>query len=331
LAAASKVAIGLAMTTEPSAAARPRQLAAWLLFVAGLVFAMVVIGGITRLTESGLSITEWKPLSGAIPPLTHADWEHALELYRATPQYREVTGPAGTDVSERRTVHSERVAATGLASRRTGLAAATAPVRPTTAIMPSVNKVIVLALLLAGCITRGIAYEGSTTTAHGNLYNAFLFTDSKAREPGDLITVIVMESAKASKEVSKKDSKNAATNVDLSIPGTSNKAKFGSDTKYAGGSSTERKGSLAAKVTVTVAEVFPNGNLRINGEQLITINKEKQILRVTGIVRPRDIDSDNTVLSSYIADAKIEYLGKEGRSGWIHWLGPIGWIYNWLF
>ena len=70
-----------------------------LLFVAALVFAMVVIGGITRLTESGLSITEWKPVSGAIPPLTKADWQHAFDLYRQTPQYREVTGPAGMTLS----------------------------------------------------------------------------------------------------------------------------------------------------------------------------------------------------------------------------------------
>jgi cytochrome c oxidase assembly protein subunit 15 len=66
-----------------------------LLFIAGLVFAMVVVGGITRLTESGLSITEWKPISGAIPPLTQADWQHAFNLYKQTPQYREVAGPAG--------------------------------------------------------------------------------------------------------------------------------------------------------------------------------------------------------------------------------------------
>jgi len=60
---------------------------------------MVVVGGITRLTESGLSITEWKPISGAIPPLTQADWEHAFNLYRETPQYREVAGPAGMTLS----------------------------------------------------------------------------------------------------------------------------------------------------------------------------------------------------------------------------------------
>ena len=87
----------LPTTTAPNATAhtRPRGLSNLLLVVAGMVFAMVVVGGITRLTESGLSITEWKPISGAIPPLTEADWQHAFDLYRQTPQYREVAGPAG--------------------------------------------------------------------------------------------------------------------------------------------------------------------------------------------------------------------------------------------
>ena len=78
---------------------RPRAISSLLLLVAGLVFAMVVVGGITRLTESGLSITEWKPISGTIPPLSHADWQHAFDLYRQTPQYREVAGPAGMTLS----------------------------------------------------------------------------------------------------------------------------------------------------------------------------------------------------------------------------------------
>src|SRR3954464_15144060 len=79
--------------------ARPRAISNFLLVVAGLVFAMVVVGGITRLTESGLSITEWKPISGVIPPLTAADWNRAFDLYRQTPQYREVAGPAGMTLS----------------------------------------------------------------------------------------------------------------------------------------------------------------------------------------------------------------------------------------
>ena len=79
---------------------RPRALSNWLLVVAAIVFAMVVVGGITRLTESGLSITEWKPLTGAIPPLNQADWARAFELYQATPEYREINGPAGMTLAQ---------------------------------------------------------------------------------------------------------------------------------------------------------------------------------------------------------------------------------------
>src|SRR3954467_12701090 len=81
--------------TRVEDAKRPRELSNLLFFVATLVFAMVVVGGITRLTESGLSITEWKPVSGIIPPLARADWQSAFNLYQQTPQYQQVAGPAG--------------------------------------------------------------------------------------------------------------------------------------------------------------------------------------------------------------------------------------------
>ena len=75
---------------DPSAkqiAARP-YIQAWLLAVAGLVFAMVIVGGATRLTDSGLSITEWKPILGALPPLNQADWLEAFEKYKQIPEYQ---------------------------------------------------------------------------------------------------------------------------------------------------------------------------------------------------------------------------------------------------
>ena len=78
-----------------SSTARPLALSRLLLLVAALVFAMVVVGGVTRLTESGLSITEWKPISGAIPPLSHAEWVRMFDLYQATPEFRQINGPAG--------------------------------------------------------------------------------------------------------------------------------------------------------------------------------------------------------------------------------------------
>jgi cytochrome c oxidase assembly protein subunit 15 len=78
---------------------RPRALSNLLFLVAGLIFAMVVIGGITRLTESGLSITQWDVVSGVVPPLSHADWVREFELYQQTPQYIEVASPAGMTLS----------------------------------------------------------------------------------------------------------------------------------------------------------------------------------------------------------------------------------------
>jgi cytochrome c oxidase assembly protein subunit 15 len=81
-------------------APRPIAIANWLLFVAALVFAMVVVGGITRLTESGLSITRWDLIRGTLPPLSEEAWERAFALYRATPEYIEVNGPAGMDLAQ---------------------------------------------------------------------------------------------------------------------------------------------------------------------------------------------------------------------------------------
>ena len=79
-----------ATLSRSSAAPAPRAIARWLLSVAALVFIMVVVGGITRLTESGLSITQWKPITGAIPPLTHDQWMEAFRLYQKTPEYQQI-------------------------------------------------------------------------------------------------------------------------------------------------------------------------------------------------------------------------------------------------
>ena len=83
----------IALSVPP--AARPLAVARWLWAVAALVVTMVVVGGITRLTESGLSITEWQPISGALPPLTEAQWQTQFAAYQQIPQYTQVNGPAG--------------------------------------------------------------------------------------------------------------------------------------------------------------------------------------------------------------------------------------------
>jgi cytochrome c oxidase assembly protein subunit 15 len=80
-------------------ASRPLALARWLFAVAALVALIVAVGGITRLTESGVSITEWKPVTGAIPPMSETQWQAEFDAYRHTPQYTRINGPAGMTLS----------------------------------------------------------------------------------------------------------------------------------------------------------------------------------------------------------------------------------------
>jgi cytochrome c oxidase assembly protein subunit 15 len=79
-----------AHSPAPARQVRPAAIADWLLFVAALVFLMVVVGGITRLTESGLSIVRWEPVSGTLPPLSADQWQAAFDAYRDSPQYRQI-------------------------------------------------------------------------------------------------------------------------------------------------------------------------------------------------------------------------------------------------
>ena len=80
---AGEAGTGALMTRVRGApVARPQAIATWLWIVAGLVVLMVSVGGITRLTESGLSITRWEPVSGILPPLTEAQWQAQFALYR---------------------------------------------------------------------------------------------------------------------------------------------------------------------------------------------------------------------------------------------------------
>lgn len=75
---------------ERRSAVRPRQLSWWLFIVAVLVYALVFVGGATRLTQSGLSIVSWKPVSGIVPPLSQADWDTEFDAYKATPEFQKI-------------------------------------------------------------------------------------------------------------------------------------------------------------------------------------------------------------------------------------------------
>ena len=88
------------LSAPPAGVTRPLILARWLWVMAAMVITMVVVGGITRLTESGLSITEWKPVMGTLPPLTDAQWQMEFDAYKQIPEYKLVTGPAGMTLAD---------------------------------------------------------------------------------------------------------------------------------------------------------------------------------------------------------------------------------------
>tara|TARA_R110002110_G_scaffold85816_4_gene223788 strand:+ start:123328 stop:124389 length:1062 start_codon:yes stop_codon:yes gene_type:complete len=96
------IADNIEIVTSRHRSANDRAIGLWLLVCAGMVLAMVVIGGITRLTGSGLSIVEWRPVMGFLPPLSDVAWDRVFDLYRATPQYLEVN--AGMTLAEFRAI-----------------------------------------------------------------------------------------------------------------------------------------------------------------------------------------------------------------------------------
>ncbi len=151
-----------------------------------------------------------------------------------------------------------------------------------------------------------------------------LFYDVKAQTVGDIVTVAIYEQASASKQASTTTGRDSS--VSAGIPnffglernlGTLNRAidtsnlvnaNFKNDFKGSG--STTRKEDLVATLTTQIVKVLPNGNFQIAGGKAVTVNNEKQIIRLTGIVRPTDISPDNVVDSKDVLDAKIDYSGK---------------------
>lgn len=151
--------------------------------------------------------------------------------------------------------------------------------------------------------------------------------------PGDLVTIIVVEQAQATQNA---ESSNGETGEFKAGPGVGGWQTlfplFGTDwdSSYKGKGSTTRRGSLTAKLTVEVKEVYSNGILALEGRQVIRVNSEDQILTVKGKVRSEDVSIDNIVMSSNVAEAVIEYQGK-GTVGETQSPGILTKIFHWLF
>jgi flagellar L-ring protein precursor FlgH len=163
-----------------------------------------------------------------------------------------------------------------------------------------------------------------------------LFTDRKAYRVGDIITVTLQERTQASKNASSDLSKTSNANIGLTSlfggavsgtnPLTGNAvdlgAEFGGSRSNNGASKAAQGNSLTGSLTVTVADVLPNGVLAVRGEKWLTLNTGNELMRITGLVRADDIATDNTVASTRVADARITYSGTgafadTSQPGWL--------------
>lgn len=193
------------------------------------------------------------------------------------------------------------------------------------------------------------ASEGSLWQTDGPLGD--LFNNDKAKRVGDIVTVKIIESSKASNNAKTKTDRtstiDAGIDTLLGLEGRFNnsghnqykksrlfnpfgKIKGGLESEFEGEGETSRSGDLKAYITAQVVGVLPSGNLQISGSREVTVNNERQIIHLTGVIRPRDITPNNVVLSTHIADARIAYTGKgvvdeRQRPGWLARLLDIAW------
>jgi flagellar L-ring protein precursor FlgH len=170
-----------------------------------------------------------------------------------------------------------------------------------------------------------------------------LYNDIKARQVGDVITVLLMETTDAKKTAnSQYEKKSQDTFPEPTLFGTSAKWRFPkqapvplqtaqnlglqvdieSDNKFTGTATGEQTNQLKGKISVIVTKIYPNGNLYVRGEKWVTINEGDEFVRVSGIIRLEDITSENTIDSNRLADARITYSGRgtfanSSKPGWL--------------
>lgn len=162
-----------------------------------------------------------------------------------------------------------------------------------------------------------------------------LFSDNKANQQGDAVTIIVMESSQASNNAETKTGRNSQIGLGFSggvgsseFPNTN--VELGTDNSFSGSGSTRTTGLVRTKISAMVDSVLANGNMIIKGSRKIVINGEEQLVNIKGVVRPSDIAADNSILSYNISDAEITFEG----SGMIDSSQKPGWLtklFHWLF
>ncbi len=149
----------------------------------------------------------------------------------------------------------------------------------------------------------------------------------RARRVGDLLTIVLVERTAASKSASSK--LDSGGGFGLTPPSTgplslfkSTDASASGTRNFTGAGTTDQANSLTGAISVTVAKIYPNGTLLVQGQKHVTLNRGDEVVQIKGIVRTADIDLDNSVPSTRVADAQIAYTGKgdiarANRQGWL--------------
>ena len=178
----------------------------------------------------------------------------------------------------------------------------------------------------------------SSGSLYNTSHNLALFNDRRAREVGDVVTITLeerMRSSKSAETTIGRDTSNQVLNptifgnlVQGNTPTDAN--NISSSTEFSGGGDSDQSNSLTGTISAVVADVMPNGLLLVQGEKWFQLNTGEEYVRVSGLVRPEDIASDNSVSSLRLADARVAYSGtgaiaQSNKAGWVtrFFLGPI--------
>lgn len=180
-----------------------------------------------------------------------------------------------------------------------------------------------------------IMAQGLSAQALRDNLSRSLFADHKAIRVGDAVTVLVFEESSASNDSKSTMSRESAISLNASgkVGSTSLPEAgltLGSGNSFKGSGNAQSQGSVRAKISARVDSVLPNGNMFISGSRTISINGEDQVIKISGIIRPSDVQADNCVYSYNISEATIFFEG----SGLVDRSRSPGWLtklFHWLF
>lgn len=182
--------------------------------------------------------------------------------------------------------------------------------------------------IIADMPEQKVAEDGSIFQA--DMANS-LYSDVKARRVGDIITVNLQERTQATKSAGTSTSKDTSVNVDpivglggnaLNIGNEAIQLGLGANNAFTGDASSNQSNNLVGNISVTVVQVLPNQNLLVRGEKWLTLNNGDEYIRLTGVVRPADVSPTNEIVSTKIANARIQYSGTGSfasaqKEGWL--------------